>query len=140
MTKIVINACYGGFGLSDAAMHAYAARKGKTLHPEKAGFLTTTYWTVPQEERVTVPTSQQWLKMTAAERADHNKKYNSQTIYDRDIPRDDPDLVAVVEELGKKAAGDYAALEVVEVPDGVVWEIAEYDGFEHVAEAHRTWG
>jgi hypothetical protein len=25
------------------------------------------------------------------------------------------------------------------VPDGVDWELSEYDGIEHVAEAHRTW-
>jgi hypothetical protein len=28
---------------------------------------------------------------------------------------------------------------VVEIPDGVEWEIAEYDGLEWVAEKHRTW-
>ena len=120
MTKIVINTCFGGFGLSDAAMHAYAARKGKTVYPEKNGFLATTYWAAPPEKR--------------------NDGHDELRICDFDIPRDDPDLVAVVEELGKKAAGDYAALKVVEIPDGAAWEIAEYDGLEHVAESHRTWG
>ena len=27
----------------------------------------------------------------------------------------------------------------VEIPDGVQWEIDEYDGGERVAECHRTW-
>ena len=140
MTKIVINTCYGGFGLSEAGMRAYAARKGMAVYPEKATSLTTTYWTVPPEERVTVPTTLQWTKMTAAERAAHNETYIQQVIYDRDIDRDDPDLVAVVEDLGSVASDACASLQVVEIPDDVAWEIVEYDGLEHVAESHRTWG
>ena len=54
--------------------------------------------------------------------------------------RSDPDLVAVVEKLRKRANGDHAQLEVVEIPDDVEWQIEEYDGIEHVAEKHRTWG
>lgn len=54
--------------------------------------------------------------------------------------RADPRLVQVVEELGSKAAsGRYAGLAVVEIPDGVDWEIEEYDGNEWVSEQHRTW-
>jgi len=53
--------------------------------------------------------------------------------------RDDPFLVAAVEALGEKASGDLAALKVVEIPDGVEWEIEEYDGNEHIAEKHRCW-
>jgi hypothetical protein len=56
-----------------------------------------------------------------------------------EIPRDDADLVAVVEQLGKKADGDYARLKVVEIPADVKWQIEEYDGSEHIAEVHRTW-
>ena len=53
--------------------------------------------------------------------------------------RSDPRLVAVVEKYGNAASGRYALLEVVEVPDDVKWHIAEYDGYEWVAEDHRTW-
>ena len=38
------------------------------------------------------------------------------------------------------ATEPFAELEIVEIPDGVAWQIAEYDGFEHVAGKHRTWG
>lgn len=48
-------------------------------------------------------------------------------------------LVTVVEELGEKAWGESARLKVVEIPDDVEWEIAEYDGIEWIAEKHRTW-
>lgn len=48
--------------------------------------------------------------------------------------RTDPDLIAAVEELG--AGTD---LKVVEIPDGIEWELEEYDGLEWIAEKHRTW-
>jgi MinD superfamily P-loop ATPase len=90
--KIVINKCYGGFGLSVAAEELYKAKSGKDK------------------------------------------------FYDFELERDDPNLVAVVEELGNAANDRAADLKVVDVPDGVHWEIKEYDGLEHIAEIHRTWG
>ena len=59
--------------------------------------------------------------------------------YCHDIARDDPLLVSIVCTLGERANGKYSRLKVVEIPDGVEWQIDEYDGSEWVAEAHRTW-
>jgi hypothetical protein len=59
--------------------------------------------------------------------------------YSRNVARDDPYLVKIVREMGKEANGGYANLRIVEVPAGVEWDIAEYDGNEWVAEKHRTW-
>jgi hypothetical protein len=53
--------------------------------------------------------------------------------------RSNPQLVKCVLALGHEASGYLSDLKVVEVPDGVEWEIEEYDGNEHVAEKHRTW-
>lgn len=47
-----------------------------------------------------------------------------------DLARDDDTLVTTVEQLGDRANGDYARLEIVEIPVDVKWEIAEYDGNE----------
>ena len=58
---------------------------------------------------------------------------------DYDIPRNDPALVRVVEEMGEAASDRYSLLKVIEIPDNVEWQIEEYDGMEHVAEVHRTW-
>lgn len=55
------------------------------------------------------------------------------------IPRDDPRLVAVVEEMGDAASGPHARLKVIEIPDDIEWMIEEYDGFEWISEAYRTW-
>ncbi|MEY4331951.1 MAG: hypothetical protein RLZZ196_689 [Bacteroidota bacterium] len=67
------------------------------------------------------------------------KETNLDKISDSEIPRDDPVLIKIVEEMGSAAAGRYAELKVVEVPDDVNWFIEEYDGDEWVAERHRTW-
>lgn len=63
------------------------------------------------------------------------------------LPRDHPDLVAVVEELGDAAGAPQPLLKgspsqplaIVEVPGDVDWVIKEYDGAEWVAERHRRW-
>ena len=55
------------------------------------------------------------------------------------VERTDPLLIKVIEELGKKADGQFARLEIVEIPDDVEWKIEEYDGSEWIAEKHRTW-
>lgn len=60
--------------------------------------------------------------------------------YSFDIPRDDPELVAVVEEDAKKASGNCASLKVVEIPDGNFgWYLSDYDGCESIHENHRSW-
>ena len=134
--KVVINACYGGFGLSEKAVMRYAELKGLTVYPERNP-LFTTYWLVPEGEREDRTNYYSWpLKEQRAS----NKRLAKQVMNEHTIPRDDPALVQVVEELGADANARFAELEVVEIPDGVAWQIEEYDGYEHVAEKHRTWG
>ena len=53
--------------------------------------------------------------------------------------RTNPDLIKCVETLGDRANGSFANLKVVEIPDGVDWEITDYDGLEKVEEVHRIW-
>ena len=49
-------------------------------------------------------------------------------------------LIEAVEKLGVEAAsGSMAQLRVVKVPDGILWEIDEYDGIETLHEQHRSW-
>jgi len=59
---------------------------------------------------------------------------------DRYVERDDPELIKIIESIGlDSAAGDQAKLAIVGVPEGVEWEITEYDGNETVVEKHREW-
>lgn len=137
--KIVINACHGGFNLSDDAIVDYATRKGLTLYSEKdSAWGSMSHYIVPPELR-TKQLDGVWLSHSLEDRAANNKAMREQELYDRDIPRDDPHLVETVEALGDAAGGRFASLKVVEIPDDVVWEIEEYDGLEWVAEQHRTW-
>jgi hypothetical protein len=136
--KVVINSCYGGFGLSHEAVLRYFEIKGIAVYPEKHNWFYT-YWLVPESERVPLKEGKDFYEMSVPDRKAYNEAYSNQTIYPREIERDDPILVQVVEELGKKADGDCANLNVVEIPNDIEWEIHEYDGMEHVAEKHRTW-
>jgi hypothetical protein len=104
MVKIVINVCFGGFGLSREALDMYCASKG-----------------IDQGE---------W-----------NSKWGFYEGFScRHIPRDDAELIRIVETLDEKSWGKYSELKVVEIPDDVDWYIEEYDGSEKVAERRRTWG
>jgi hypothetical protein len=136
MTKVVYNACYGGFSLSEAGMLRYAELKGIRLYPEHdkrfAALGMTTYWTVPTEQRVAPLEGEAWYSATMEERQAHNAAYSAQTISCRDFERADPILVQVVEELGNEANGRAAHLKVKDIPPGTLYRIDEYDGNESV--------
>jgi hypothetical protein len=110
--EIVVNRCFGGFSLSHEAIEKYLELKGWHYTKVKSEFRLIEY--------------------------DYEVK-ECPDFYDREIVRNDPILVQVVKLLGDKANGDYAELQIVEIPDDVNWEIEEYDGREWVAEKHRTW-
>lgn len=142
MTKVVINKCHGGFGLSPEAVLLYLDRSGRQVWVEEnakfGGLIPFTYYLVPPEQRIEGDPDN-WYEMTLDERQAHNAAYSDTVFHDRDLSRDDPDLVAVVEEMGNRANGRHAELKVVDIPDNVNWYIEEYDGCEWVAERHRTW-
>lgn len=128
--KVVINVCFGGFGLSDKAFELWLKLKGIKWVEKRCD----TYYTIPIEEYE--KKSAESLKKHGDYRDINDKGY---VLIDYDIPRDDPDLIKIVEELKDEANGFCAQLKVVEIPDGIEWEIDEYDGNETVEEKHRTW-
>jgi len=68
------------------------------------------------------------------------KEYGGTAVKSYVIDRTDPILLKVIDELGSERCSDILSeLRVIEVPDDVSWHIAEYDGYEHVAEDHRIW-
>ena len=130
--KIVINTCYGGYGLSKKAVLRWAELKGINLyHYKPPGSSFHHYYLIPvakyREYEKVAQETKDWSAL------------NDFYFTENEIPRNDPILVQVVEELGKGAWGKYSELKVVDVPDDVQWEIFEYDGMEHVAEKHRIW-
>ena len=140
--KVVINRCFGGFGLSHEAVMRYFEIKGITVYPEQGkdhwGFWT--YWIVKPEDRIESKEGAAFYAMSIEDRRAYNETQSTQTVYPREIERHDPALVQAVEELGQQSWGSHAELAVVEIPDDVDYIVEEYDGMEHIAEAHRTWG
>lgn len=143
MTKVVINAQYGGFSLSKEGMQRYCEIKNIPYWIEDDTKFKTmgifTVWTTPPETRIESKEGEEFYKMSMEDRMAYNRQYSEQTISCRDIARDDEALVQLVEEDAEKYAGRCATLKVVDIPDDVKWQIEEYDGYEHVAEQHRTW-
>lgn len=134
--KVVINTCFGGFGLSpEALLELWDA--GVT----DIGTLATE-WFKNGGMKVEL---NRWRKYKTAKKKPNvwnitvfspDEKY---VLYYGGILRDNEELVRVVEKLGDKANGDAAELSVVDIPDDVKWEISNYDGKEHIAERHRAW-
>lgn len=131
--EIVINGCFGGFGLSDEAEELYAKKAGFDIfrYTEKGG-------------KFIRGSSKSWFSHTFTK--DHGDSFDkfptgddSGYWYSRDIDRNCSILVEVVKELGESASGSCGALEVIEIPDGVDYEIEDYDGLESIHENHRSW-
>lgn len=143
--KVVINKCFGGFGLSDAAYEKlieYGVPVRKYIEQERDSE-TGLYKPQPLNDgevifdRELTPEGECSLNDLYYKYKSGRSRYWDCWI---DESRSHPLLLRVVEELGEKANGRCASLTVVEIPDGVEYEISEYDGMEHIAEKHRTWG
>lgn len=136
MTKIVYNACFGGFSLSEKAHYRYAELKGLKLYVERDQFIHLplfTYWLIPPEEREgKYLDDAAWHAADLDDRKASNDFYAANTLNLRDADRTDPILVQVVEELGEEANGAHAALRIAEVEAGARYRIDEYDGAERV--------
>ena len=116
--KIAINRDFGGFSLSEQAFQKLLTLKNIEFEVEETdSFIGNAYYLAGRKHAETTYISQ-W------------------EFYEN---RADADLIAVIEEFGKAAGGNYASIAIVEIPDGIDWHIVEYDGLEHVAEAHKTW-
>jgi len=142
--KLVINKCYGGFGLSLLAQQRYLELVGK-----KAYFYHQTKYTfrdgVDEYERVVDLKDNRISIETYTEDLGESFTPSIGTTrksywYAGSLERNNLVLVQVVEELGSgRASGGCSALEVVDIPDDIEYEIDDYDGIESVHEAHRSW-
>jgi len=138
--KIVINCCFGGFGLSDTAyaklieygvpVRAYIEQKRSSAglylpEPANEGEIIFDRTLTPEQ---------------AFSGAEHIRFMGRYWETWMDKKRDHPLLVRVIEELGAETcSGKHAELKIVEIPDKTDWEISEYDGMEAIHEKHQTW-
>ena len=134
--KIILNKCYGGFSLSHEAYMLYAKKKGITLYPYAIDYATNTYYiTNNPENEYTVHYFTKNYGNTISFK-DAEDEYFLWLNYSY---REDPILVEVVEELGERANGSYAKLEVVEIPDDMDYVIDNYDGIETLHQKVQEW-
>jgi hypothetical protein len=139
MKKIVVNRCYGGFGLSIKAQKYYLSLVGK-----EAYFYKQTKLGIRDEgvefRKVKPDRDDIFIITLTKDLGDVINVFPDEGYwYHESLDRDDVNLVKTVEALGEDANGICAKLEIVEIPDDVEWQIEEYDGQEWVAEKHRTW-
>lgn len=103
--EILLNKCYGGYGLSNEAVRLYLIKKNI-------------------EFRLNPKCSTGHFKYYMIEGNDQFSDHN--------IPRTDPVIIQVVRDLGKKANGRCAELVITSIPDGCEYYIDEYDGMESI--------
>jgi hypothetical protein len=151
--KIVIST-YLSFNLSHKARLRYAELKGIKLYAwvDNSCF----------KEDENVPTVEEDLQSHPNNRWGHIKysvvpkeecqRTQEEYFWDWDIPRDDPALIQIVEEMGQDAWIEKPnpaqpdrisqGLKIVEIPHDVEWHIEESEegGGEWIAENYRTWG
>lgn len=146
MTRVIINVCFGGFGLSDAAYERLielGVPVQKYIEEERdpeTGLYTHQSLNDGKVifDRTLTPKGEDRMNDLWWEHPDNGLLGRFWESW-LDDDRTNPLLIQVVEELGDKANGRCARLKIVEVPDDVKWEIDEYDGNETIEEEHRSW-
>lgn len=127
--KIILNKCFGGFGLSTEAYNLYAEKIGIEIYEYyqdyQKGFdyfrkgssgLCKFYFTKDFGEEIKL----------------NDEDYDKYSLNLSSENRTDKTLIEVVEELGEKASGSFGELEVVEIPDDSFYMIDDYDGVETI--------
>lgn len=137
--KVIVNKCYGGFGLSTKAELEYYKKQGEVYpfvvifndnfessferYDENKSYARLTSTVFFKKNPTTDTLYETWEEV--------DKKYEMVN-YDLDKKRADEELIEIVERLGSAAYGSFAKLEVVEIPDGYDYEISDYDGVETI--------
>lgn len=103
--KLLINVCYGGYGISDEAIVLWAQKKNIALIKNTTEYGDYSYY------------------------MDGDKIISGHA-----IDRNDPVIIEVFEELGsERTSGMHGELALVELPDGCEYDITEYDGWESIS-------
>ena len=128
--KVVVNNCYGRFGLSPKAKERYWGLKGKQVffYVRERGSHIARKASADANPLLVEALFKDYGPLVNLAEVPLEEFARSEA-----IERHDPVLVQVVEEMGKAADGRSAQLTVMEIPDGVDYIILDYDGKESVA-------
>ena len=131
--KIVINSLCAGLNLSLAAALHYAKLCGFELFPVVE--VKNKY--VPYEDGMNCPYGPIYLTKPLTAEGEFQEGAFFHLGY---IKRNDPHLVATIEQMGDQASRQGSLLKVVVIPEGVDWAVREHDEKERVEEKQRVWG
>jgi len=153
---IVINECFGGFGLSNKAIVRYLVLKDIPFIEIKEEYGSSNYYVNKNNvfdgllcgncncdfnscvcTNTTILNDFMHLKCTCDFKNTHTCRCISSCYFSEyEIRRTDPILAQVVSELGTEANGMCARLCVKYLPKGTKYRINEYDGSEHIETEH----
>jgi hypothetical protein len=143
--KVIINKCYGGFGLSPRAIQLYLSKIGKEcFFYKQTGY---SHQGNEKHEKVTLEEAEKvsslGISVYTKDMGDVIRQHTDEHFwYDGFYGKEraKKELVETVEELGvEKASGQHAKLYIADIPDDIEWELDEYDGVETIREKHRSW-
>lgn len=136
--KVILNKCYGGFGVSQEAYELYAKKKGIELFAYKLEIVSGK----PIYKKTDTGSSIFAITFTKdfGDYIDLSDGISKKYCLDlRSNHREDPVLIEVVEELGDRANSPFSKLVVVNIPDDMEYEIDEYDGVEMLHQKVEKW-
>jgi hypothetical protein len=102
--KLLINACYGGYGVSNEAIELWAQKKNIVLTKKTTEYGDYDYYTVDGEP------------ISGMHRADPTL------------------IEVFEELGSERTSGEHGELQLVEIPDGCEYYVDEYDGMEYIGD------
>ena len=139
--KIILNKCFGGFELSPVATMMYAEKKGIVLYPYCHNYRSIMGYNYVADVNKANKVDYFFTEYFGDKIIDKDINWETHYYPDTEDIRKDPDLIAIVEELGEKANGWCSELVVVDIPDELdgKYVIDDYDGIETLHEDVPVW-
>lgn len=138
--KVILNKCYGGFGVSKEAYELYAKKKGVTLYWYERDLNNRGYKKLYRNDFEDVLFKNAITKDFGDVVLKPDDDFWGSILTLNCDSRTDPTLIEIVEELGSERASDsYSELVVVDIPDDLDYVIDDYDGIETLHQKVQIW-
>ena len=137
MKRVILNKCFGGFGVSKEAYELYAKKKGiDVFHYTQKNLKNEIYTYATDDNR---SFDFHFTKDFGDNVYISNEDFKKYFLNLDENFREDKTLIEVVEELGEKANTFYSNLKIVEIPDDLDYVIDNYDGIETLHQKVQEW-
>lgn len=134
MQRIVISNYEEGFNLSLEASKKYLELCGKECYFYLYDYIRNIFNRVEYDRVKNRPHWDYYISSQDEGRCPHKLNF---LFNEKSIKRNDENLIKVIEELDREQA---AFFKIIEIPEGIEWEIEYNESSEYVSEKHRTWG